>query len=120
MHAGDPGRRARGDVAGEHLERLGLERPFDDAKAVRPLGMALAHVVLEAGGMGDEKRGPVFGVLACDFRSPEIEPHVSRSLSESPFAITSESGLWIKPNLVLNEALAMSGCLSRALAGRRI
>jgi hypothetical protein len=32
--------------------------------------MALARVVREAGGVRDDKRGHVFGVLRRDFRSP--------------------------------------------------
>ncbi len=47
--------RARRLVARKHLESFGLQGPLDDAVAVRALGMALAHVVLQTGGMGDEK-----------------------------------------------------------------
>ena len=62
-----------------YLKRFALERPFDRTQAVGPLGMALAHVVREAGGMRDDERRSAFHVLASDFRSPEIEPLVSRS-----------------------------------------
>ena len=33
------------------------ERVVDGAQAVGPLGMAVARVVLEAGGMGEQQRG---------------------------------------------------------------
>ncbi len=77
---------ARRDVARQHLERLALKRAFDRAQAVGPLGMAFAHVVREAGGVTDEERGHVLGVLLGDFAfSP---PLVSRSFAprarESP------------------------------------
>ena len=49
---------ARRDVARQRLKRLALERAFDRPHAVGPLGMALAHVVFEAGGVRDEERGP--------------------------------------------------------------
>ena len=80
MDAGDRGEiGARRGVARQHLKRLALERAFDRAQALRPLGMPLAHVVLEAGRVGDDERGRGFHILRCDFRSPEIEPHLSRS-----------------------------------------
>ena len=70
---------ARRGVARQQLKRLSLERALDRAQAVGPLGMALAHLVREASGVRDEERRPAFHVLASDFRSPEIKPHVSRS-----------------------------------------
>ena len=57
----------RRNVARQRLKRLALERAFDRAHAVGPLGMALAHVVLEAGGVRDEERRSAFGVLAWRF-----------------------------------------------------
>ena len=57
----------RRNVARERLKRLALKRPFDRTQAVGTLGMALAHVVREAGGMRDDERGCVFAVLNGDF-----------------------------------------------------
>src|SRR5262249_35214195 len=41
----------------EGPEALVSERPFDGAQALRPLRMASRREVIEAGGVGDEKRG---------------------------------------------------------------
>ena len=63
MDARDRGKiGARRGVARQRLERLALERAFDRAHPVGSLGMALAHVVRETGGMGDDEGGPVFQV----------------------------------------------------------
>ena len=106
MDAGD--RRevgARRGIARQHLKRLALKRALDRAQAVRPLGMALAHLVREAGGVRDEERGPVFGVLRRDLPSPQLLRRPSRAgASESPFAITPETGVWFEPNLRSGEA----------------
>ena len=69
-------------VARQHLKGLVLKRAFDRPQAVGPLGMALAHVVREAGGVGDEERGhgpslPPFS-LAWRFYSPRSSSALSR------------------------------------------
>ena len=70
---------ARRGIARQHLKRLALERAFDRAQAVGPLGMALAHVVREAGGVRDEEGGRVFAVLRGDWLvSSKCAPHFSR------------------------------------------
>ena len=46
----------------------------------------------------------VFHVLASRFPFSRLSRMSRAPVAESPFAITSESGLWIEPNLVLNEA----------------
>ena len=104
MDAGDRGEvGARRGVARQHLKRLALKRPFDRAQAVGPLGMALAHIVREARGVRDDERRSAFHVLASEFRCSESR--MSRApVAESPFAPTPESGLWIKPDLMLNQA----------------
>ena len=71
MDARDRGKvGARREIARQHLKRLALERPFDRPQPVGPLGMALAHLVREAGGMRDDERGHGFDVLRGDLRFP--------------------------------------------------
>jgi hypothetical protein len=83
--------------------------------------MALAHVVREAGGMRDDERGRVFAVLRGDFRSPFWLRRTSRARArESPFAITSETGVWFGANLVLNEGSLRRPSASHALTGRKV
>ena len=77
---------ARRGIARQHLKRLALERALDRAQAVRPLGMTLAHVMREAGGVRDDERGPVFGVLRGDFRSL---PSVRRTFAPAPAKVHS-------------------------------
>ncbi len=45
----------RGLLARQIMEALGFERMLDGAQAVGALGMTEARIVLEAGGMGEEK-----------------------------------------------------------------
>ena len=70
---------ARRGVARQHLKRLALERAFDRAQAVGPLGMALAHVVREAGGVGDDEGVPFFAFWLADFRFSRGCAALSRS-----------------------------------------
>ena len=70
---------ARRGVARQHLKRLALERALDRTQPIGPLGMALAHLVREAGGVRDDERGPRFSRPAWRFPfSPFGEPHFSR------------------------------------------
>ncbi len=50
-------RRARRLDARQHLEFFRLERGFDGAQAVGPLGMAGRRQMQQTGGMADEERG---------------------------------------------------------------
>ena len=70
---------ARRGIARQHLKRLALERALDRAQAVRPLGMTLAHLMREAGGVRNDERGPVFGVLRGDFRLSRACAALSRA-----------------------------------------
>ena len=49
----------------EQRENLRLERRLDGAQAIRPLRMAGGREVVEAGGMGDEKRLHEAPALHC-------------------------------------------------------
>ena len=61
---------ARGEVARQHLIRLALQRALDRAQSVGPLGMALAHLVRQAGRVTDDERGHGFDVLPGELRFP--------------------------------------------------
>ena len=104
MNAGDRGIVGeRRFVSREHLKRLALERAFNRAHPVGPLGMALAHVVFEAGGWERRSVVPLF----TSWLPISVLSRLSMSrapVAESPSLITCESGLWGEPNLVLNEA----------------
>jgi hypothetical protein len=47
---------ARRPLARQPLERFGFKRAFDRANPVGPFGMAWAHFMIVARGMGQEKR----------------------------------------------------------------
>ena len=114
MDAGDRGKvGARRGIARQHLKRLALERAFDRAQAIGPLGMALAHVMREARGMRDDERGRVFAVLRSDLLVSRVLRRTSRaSARESPLAITAGTGVWFGPNLRSGEPAMLA--LSRA------
>ena len=71
MDAGD--RRkvgARGEVARQHLIGLALERALDRAQPIGTLGMALAHLMRQAGRVTDDERSQGVVVLLRDLRFP--------------------------------------------------
>ena len=85
---------ARGEVARQHLKHFALERPLDRPQPVGALGMALAHLVRQAGGVTDDERGHCVDVLPGDLRFPVVCPALLRQPGESPFTRAGARG-WL-------------------------
>ena len=81
------------EIARQYLIGLAFQGALDRTQSVGPLGMALAHLVRQAGWVTDDERGHDLDVLLGDCVSPLTEAELLRQCRRKSIRYDGRTGV---------------------------